>query len=208
MNGTLGNSVRPASLIALRRFLKPREVRERCDLCSAEVGPAHSHLFELASRRLLCACDPCAILFSNATAAKYQRVPQRVEYLADLRLDELQWQSLQLPINLAFFVPGSTGRVVALYPSPGGATEALPPPDAWASLVEENPILGALKPDIEALLVNRLGTKAVHFIVSIDKCYALVGLVRMHWRGLSGGNAVWQEIDRFFAELQTLSETR
>src|SRR5207237_10840384 len=94
------------------------------------------------------------------------------------------------------------GRVAALYPSPAGATEALPPPDAWEALAEDNPVLRTLEPDVEALLVNRLGEAPEHYRVGVDVCYALVGLVRTHWRGLSEGKAVWEEIARFFAGLK------
>jgi hypothetical protein len=41
--------------------------------------------------------------------------------------------------------------------------------------------------------------------VSIDHCYKLVGLLRTHWRGLSGGPEAWQMIERFFAELKEKS---
>ena len=29
-------------------------------------------------------------------------------------------------------------------------------------------------------------------------CFALVGLVRTHWRGITGGAEVWRELDTFF----------
>jgi hypothetical protein len=32
-----------------------------------------------------------------------------------------------------------------------------------------------------------------------------VGLIRMHWKGLSGGTEVWQELGGFFANLKTRS---
>jgi hypothetical protein len=74
--------------------------------------------------------------------------------------------------------------------------------DAWDDLARENPVLHALEPDIEALLVNRLGQARDHYRVSIDVCFTLVGLIRTQWRGLSGGAAVWDEINRFFAGLR------
>jgi hypothetical protein len=191
------------ALASLRRFLRPRVARARCELCSAALADDHAHVVELASRRLCCACEPCAILFSNPATPKYRRVPRRVEFLTDFRLTDVQWEGLQLPINLAFFLHSSAvGKVVALYPSPAGATEALPPPDAWQALVEDNPCLGDLEPDVEALLVNRLGADPEYYRVGVDVCYALVGLVRSHWRGLSGGAAVWAEISQFFAHLK------
>ena len=71
------------------------------------------------------------------------------------------WEALQLPINLAFFLHSTpAGRVVALYPSPAGATESLVDAEAWRSLAEENPVLRDLEPDVEGLLVNRVGAIA------------------------------------------------
>jgi Family of unknown function (DUF5947) len=98
------------------------------------------------------------------------------------------------------------GKVIAYYPSPAGATESLLSLDTWNDVVNENPILKELQPDVEALLVNRVGAtrgvKPEFFAVPIDKCYELVGLIRMHWRGLSGGTEVWREVGKYFAELK------
>jgi hypothetical protein len=203
MNLHPNGSTNKSPLASLRRYLRPRSVHPRCELCSKELADEHDHLLEMSSLRLCCACEPCAILFSNPAAPKYSRVPRRVRFLAGFRLTDVQWAALGLPINLAFFVRRTAaGRVVALYPSPAGATEALPPPDAWDALVEENSCLRKLEPDVEALLVNRLGPQPEQYLVGIDECYALVGLVRTHWRGLSGGTAVWNEIKRFFTDLK------
>ena len=52
------------SFSALRRFAVRRERPvEHCELCSAELALEHGHLIELESRRLVCACDACALLF-------------------------------------------------------------------------------------------------------------------------------------------------
>jgi hypothetical protein len=183
--------------------MRSSTTRECCELCSAALAPSHTHLIELASRRLACVCDACAVLFSGAGAGKYRRVPRDVRLLGDFRLDDLAWESLQLPINLAFFLHSTAaGRVVAFYPSPGGATEALVPEDAWEMLVEDNPVLRRFEADVEALLVNRVGSDRDCYRVGVDQCYALVGLIRTHWRGLSGGTAVWEEIGRFFTGLK------
>ena len=94
---------------------------------------------------------------------------------------------------------------MALYPSPAGATESLLPLEAWQQIVENNPILKQMQPDVEALLVNRTHETRDYYYVSIDECYKLVGLIRSHWRGLSGGTEVWKEIGRFFARLKERS---
>jgi hypothetical protein len=196
----------PGAFGALRRFARPRRAEEQCELCSAPLAPNHAHLVEVAKRRLTCACEACAVLFSNQAAGNYRRVPRRVQYLADFRLTDIAWAGLQLPIELAFFLHSTpAGRVVALYPSPAGATEALVDPDAWAALVGDNPVLRTLEPDVDALLVNRVGSARDCYRVGIDQCYKLVGLLRRTWRGLSGGPLVWGEIAGFFADLRERS---
>jgi len=195
-----------SALASLRRFVRPRVVREHCAICDVELAPDHAHLVELASRQLVCACDACAILFSAQGSARYRRVPRRVQWLGDFRLTDEAWEGLQLPINLAFFFHSTPmGRVVVLYPSPAGATESLVTLDAWEELTAANPVLREFEPDVEALLVNRVGSARDCYRLGIDECYRLVGLIRMHWRGLSGGQAVWDEIDRFFAGLKERS---
>jgi len=118
-------------------------------------------------------------------------------------MSEETWEGLQLPINLAFFLHSTPeGRVVAIYPSPAGVTEAPVSPEAWQALINRNPALRDLEPDAEALLVHRIGEAREYYRVGVDECYKLVGLIRTHWRGLSGGQAVWDEIGRFFADLK------
>lgn len=193
------------ALASLRRFARPRPTaaREHCALCGVALAADHPHLIEPAGRRLACACDPCALLFSGPGATRYRRVPRRVQLLADFRLSDAAWEGLNLPINLAFFLQSTpAGGVVALYPSPAGATESAVAVDAWEALAEQNPILRRLEPDVEGLLVNRVGEARESYRVGIDECYRLVGLIRIHWRGLSGGAAAWDEIGRFFAALR------
>ena len=152
---------------------------------------------------MVCACEACAILFSGQTGTKYKRVPRRIRALPDFRLTDGQWDSLMIPIQLAFFFHSTPdGKVLALYPSPAGPTESLLTLDSWNEVVEDNPILREMEPDVEALLANRVGGTGEYYIVPIDECYKLVGLIRTHWRGLSGGTEVWREIKGFYAGLK------
>jgi len=194
----------------LRQFARKPASRqvEQCEMCSVELRSEHAHLIELTQRRLHCACDACAMLFSGQAGTKYKRVPRDIRLLADFQLTDAEWDGLLIPINLAFFFQNSMdSRVSALYPSPAGATESLLPLEAWSSIVQANPALNQLEADVEALLVNRVGqargtAAAEYYIVPIDACYKLVGLIRIHWRGLSGGTEVWQEIGNFFTDLR------
>ena len=197
----------------LRQFARrlPRS-EEHCELCSVGLRSEHPHLIEPSQRRLICACDACALLFSAREDAKFKRVPSQVRRLVDFRMTDAEWDGLLIPINLAFFVKsGSDSRVSALYPSPAGATESLLPLETWNSVVQANPVLSELQPDVEALLVNRVGhareaSAAEYYIAPIDECYRLVGLIRIHWHGLSGGEVVWHEIGNFFAKLRSKAE--
>jgi hypothetical protein len=191
---------RRSPLTSLRSFVRERKPVERCELCGTVIAEEHSHLWETSARQIVCACDACAILFSGRQNARYLRVPRSIEVLENFRLPDELWEELNLPIHLAFFVPGNPVR--AFYPSPAGATESFPRAEAWQTLIAENPVLSDLEPDVEALLVNRLGHARESYRVPIDECYKLVGLIRTRWRGLSGGTEVWEEIGRFFLGLK------
>jgi len=191
----------------LRQFARARRPAERCELCSLELGREHPHLIEIASRQIVCACDACATLFDAMAGGRYRRVSRRAQLLIDFQMTDAEWDGLLIPINMAFFLRSSVeGRVIALYPSPAGAVESLLPLDTWNAIVERNAILEHLSPDIEALLVNRVGHGREHYIAPIDECYRLVGLIRANWKGLSGGNEVWTEIARFFADLRSRAD--
>jgi hypothetical protein len=213
-----GFSALKQTLGRFRQAAPQRQPAERCELCGLDLAPEHPHLVEIASERLLCACQACGLLFS-AQATKYRRVPDRFLLLDDFQLDDAQWDALLIPINLAFFFEStSRGRPTAIYPSPAGPMESLLDLSSWNELVSSNPALRVMEPDVEALLVNRISrngpqvhdaTQAqvgpCHFLVPIDACYKLVGLIRSNWRGLSGGQEVWREIERFFIELREKS---
>jgi hypothetical protein len=194
------------SLNALRKFVRPpRTETEACELCAKPIAPVHQHLLELDKRRVTCSCDGCAVLFGGSARQRYRRIPRDVHRLNNFLMDDQEWDSLLIPINLAFFVQSTAaGRVVAQYPSPGGAMESSLDFDYWNTIVARNPILSRFEPDVEALLVNRLSTP-LYYRAPIDQCYRLVGIIRTKWHGLSGGFEVWRQIDHFFAELAQAS---
>jgi hypothetical protein len=199
------------SFAALRNFARKPAPEAHCEMCSLAVGPEHHHLVEPKSSKLMCVCGACAVLFSGEGNLKYKRVPRRILRMPGFQLTDAQWDSLLIPINMAFFLDSSIQRRVAvLYPSPAGATESQLPVGIWNEIVAENPPLQQMSSDVEALLVNRLGPSRgfadpVYYILPIDECYRLVGLIRTHWHGLSGGE-VWRHIETFFADLKLRAE--
>jgi Fe-S cluster biogenesis protein NfuA len=175
---------------------------ERCDLCKTTIPEDHRHLLNLVERRIECVCESCWALRSGD--AEYRPTGGRTLWLPALQLPEEVWASFQIPIGLAFFMDSSTaGCVVALYPSPGGATESELHFSSWSRMVELNPILADLEPDIEALIVNRLSDPPAYAIAPIDRCYALTGTIKVNWEGISGGPKVGKAISGFFEELRT-----
>ena len=186
----------------LRRFVRPEPVVERCGLCGEALPPEHAHLCEPAARQLVCACQACALLLGSE-AGRYRRVPSRVEAIPDLRIADAQLSALGVPVGLAFFYrAGATGDVIAVYPSPAGPLESPVEPEVWDAVAADNPVLRELEPDVEALLVNRVKGAQEHYRCSIDRCYHLIGLVRAHWRGFSGGPDMWREVDAYFGRLR------
>jgi hypothetical protein len=205
-NGASERDATPSFLRQIARRRAAAEQEERCELCSVPLAPLHQHLLDPKTRQISCACDGCVILFCGQQGAHYLRIPRRIRRLVDLRMSDLQWEALMIPISLAFFYrDAAAARVIAMYPSPAGATESLLSLESWQEIVAQNKALQSIESDVEAFLVNRVGSAAEYFIVPIDECYRLVGLIRMHWRGLSGGPEVWKEIHQFFNDLKSRS---
>ncbi|HEY0513401.1 MAG TPA: DUF5947 family protein [Thermoanaerobaculia bacterium] len=196
-------------LRSLRGSRPPAPAEERCEFCARPLPDQHSHVVHVEKRNLLCACRPCYLLFTSQGAAggKYRAVPERYLDLGERVLNPSQWDRLQVPVDLAFFFFNSSlGRTVAFYPSPAGATESLLSLATWEEIARANPRVASLIPDVEALLVWKRSEGCASYVVPIDACYELVGIVRRHWRGFHGGEEAWGAIAAFFAALSARSE--
>jgi hypothetical protein len=207
LNGSSRNNSRLRRL-AQRSTEARVEAQERCELCSEPIPAEHRHLLDLDTQQLMCACRACTILFNRDAAGggHYRLAPDRRLHIGDFRLADPEWESLHIPVDMAFFFRSTPAeRVVAFYPSPMGATESLLPLETWRGIEEANPVLRQMEPDVEALLVNRARGAREYRLVPIDECYALVGLIRTRWRGLTGGKEVWEEIARFLEALDRRS---
>jgi hypothetical protein len=196
----------------LRRFARPARraaeaaAEERCELCGERLGAEHAHMVDLQHRSIACACRACALLFTRE-GGRYRTVPDRVRRDPSAPLTDAEWAELQIPVGIAFFFFNSAlGRVIASYPSPAGVTECELDLDAWDRLAADHPLLGALAPDVEAILVvggsPREATPIETFLVPIDVCYSLAGALRLEWHGFDGGSEVKQILADLLATLR------
>lgn len=204
---------RSAALARLRSFAQagagarvegrsPRTAAtERCELCGTTIPDDHRHLLQLEERRIVCSCEACWALRSGDP--EFRPTGMRTLWLERFDCAPELWGAFEIPIGLAFFMRSSvTGGVVAFYPSPAGATESELSLDAWNALAGANPVLADLEPDAEALVVNRIAEPYQHLIAPIDDCYALVGLIKSRWEGISGGSALREAVPEFFATMR------
>ena len=175
---------------------------ELCDVCGVTIPADHRHLLHLAERRIVCACEACWAMRSGE--GDYRPTGSRTLWLPDLQLPNDLWAGFQIPIGLAFFMRSTvTECVVAMYPSPAGATESELHFESWGRMIELNPVLRDMEPDVEGLVVNRLSDPPAYAIAPIDRCYALTGAIKAAWEGISGGSAVERAVASFFEQLRT-----
>ena len=155
----------------------------------------------MGERRIVCACETCWAMRSGE--GDYRPTGNRTVWLTGLEVPDDLWAGFQIPIGLAFFMESTvTGCIVAMYPSPAGATESELHFESWNRMRALNPVLETLEPDIEGLIANRLCDPPVHVIAPIDRCYELTGTIKAAWEGISGGPGVEAAVDAFFGALR------
>jgi hypothetical protein len=182
---------------APRQAPPPASSTATCELCPIGIGEDHRHLLHLVERRIVCVCETCWSMRSGDP--EFRPPGSRTLWLEDFVMADEIWSAFQIPIGLAFLMRSSVSRaVVALYPSPVGATESELELTAWDALCEANPILRQMEPDAEALIVNRTGDVHQYAIVPVDQCYRMVGLIKSRWEGITGGRGVEEAVGEFF----------
>jgi hypothetical protein len=198
----------PAAVLDKIRATAAARPDEACEMCLAEILPDHSHVADLEKSSLLCVCRPCYLLFENPQAGggRYRRVPDRYLHDPSRPMAANEWDELEIPVGLAFFLHSTqAGEVVGFYPSPAGVTECRLDLSAWQRIAHAHPLLDAIEPDVEAALITRTDKTNVieHFVVPIDTCYELAGRMRMLWKGFDGGTEAQQSIAEFLGNVRS-----
>lgn len=177
---------------------------ERCEMCADPIAGEHQHVVDIEGRQLMCVCRGCYLLFVDREATlRYRAVPSRYLAFPDFTIGPAEWDALEIPVGLVFlFRNSASGRTVAFYPGPAGATESELPLAQWNTIVQRHPELDMLAADVEALLIRVPGddtAAATCLLLPIDACYEFVGRMRLLWRGFDGGQDVRDYLDEFFA---------
>ena len=203
----------PDIVLSRIRATQAARPEESCEMCTAGILATHGHVADLEKSSLLCVCRPCYLLFehSQAGGGRYRRVPDRYLHDPARPMSAAEWDELEIPVGLAFFLYSSqAGQVAGFYPSPAGSTECRLDLGAWERLAQAHPLLAAIEPDVEAALISRTdraGTDKAstveHFVVPIDACYELAGRMRMLWKGFDGGTEARESIGEFLGGIRS-----
>ena len=95
-------------------------------------------MLNLYERQIVCVCESCWALRSGDP--EFRPTGSRTLWLEDFELPEELWAQFRIPIGLAFFMHSTvTNCVVAMYPSPAGATESELHFETWSRLVGDEP---------------------------------------------------------------------
>jgi len=185
---------------------------DRCEMCDTEIDDRHGHVADLEQRSIMCICRACYLLFTRETeeVQRYHAVPDRRLYDPAHPMTAAEWERLQIPVAVAFFLRTTAfdthqESITAFYPGPAGATECLLDLAAWERLRDDHPLLAATRPDVEAIVIRSDTEHSDCYLVPVDTCYELVGRMRMQWRGFDGGDEARASIDAFFDELRRQS---
>ena len=138
---------------------KPREGQsgKLANSAALALAAGHGHVVDVEQRRLMCTCRPCYLLFTHPGAAGGQ-VPLGIRALSAHRSwrSALAMDGLQIPVGMVFYLRNSQiGRCRRFIPVPPGRRNRGLPVETWDEMVQANPVLATLEPDVEALLISR-----------------------------------------------------
>jgi hypothetical protein len=194
------------ALVSGSRAAQETPAAEKCEFCAAEVAAEHGHVADLETSTLVCACRACYLLFTHGQAGRgrYKSVPDRYVSDPDRVMTVAEWDGLEIPVGLAFFLRSSRrGELSGFYPSPAGVTECILDLREWDRLAAAYPLLAAPAPDVEAALICRTESGVEYFLVPVDACYELAGRMRLYWRGFDGGAEARASIAEFLGHVRS-----
>ena len=185
---------------ALRQFVRRASVTwSAANFAAPKWRPEHPHLIEPGTQQAamhLQRLRDSVQRHGNEIQAGAARACSRLQ---NFHLSDGQWESLMVPDQHGFLFPQHAGRTSGCVLSQPRGSDRVAACRSIPGKISRTliPLLAEMEPDVEALLVNRVGhargfAAPEYYVLPIDECYKLVGLIRANWRGLSGGTEVWQ----------------
>ena len=115
----------PVALSGASRRAPARERRgATCELCPIGIGEDHRHLLHLDERRIVCVCETCWSLRSGDAEFRPPGARTRAGSTTSSCPTSCGRRSRSRSASRSSCARASRGGVVALYPSPAGATES------------------------------------------------------------------------------------
>ncbi|MBB2941033.1 hypothetical protein FB565_000737 [Actinoplanes lutulentus] len=180
-----------AVLRTVKRQIPRQRRAPRCGVCATRTSTGGLHLVDLAQRSLVRGCADC-----HQNPGELRPVPDRYLELPGEVTAQETWDDLHVPAGLAF-VWRADDRLLVCGPAPDRAVEHDLPVTVWERMIKRHPAFATLRPGVEALIIRRAGA----FLVPIDACYELAGLLRTSWRGFDGARDTRGSLTMFFAKL-------
>jgi len=155
--------------------ISQKATQHSCRFCSAQLDSFANPVFEVATQRIIPACDKCASRFVRNSGGPFKLVPRETRALENFQMPDVPWQAFNLPDGVTFvFYSSADVRLLAVYKSASGTIESTVPREVWKAIVEANPALEEMRPDVEGFLIfNALGFRE-YYIAPIDVCYNLI----------------------------------
>lgn len=152
-------------IAALRRFVDVAADAGVCDVCGSALAEDHGHVVKAGVAS--CVCANCG----GDKMGKAGRVVVVSEDAGDV------FAGLGVPVDVAYVVRDAQRGLLIRYPSPAGIVEGPAPADVGEFDVDE------------AMLFATLHNRVVQLRVPLAEAFAVTGLLRAGWSGLSGAQA-------------------
>ena len=151
----------PIALTALKRFAVNRRPA-RCANCAERSWPTSiSICLKCPAGACAAPATPVPCCFRAMRAHGFAGCRGDTVRLHDFVLDDCALGRVAAADRVGVPLRNRrAGEVVAVYPSPAGGTQSQVDAESWQELVRANPLLGQLEPEVETLLVNRVGPRA------------------------------------------------
>ena len=159
-------------------------------VCAPRPWPPRTSTWsKLQSRRLVCAARPARCSSAASKSGLSPRAAATSSSCPTSASPTPQWESLLIPISLAFFFHSTPAERVRGRISQSGRGHRIAlgiwkPGRRWST---RTPCWPRCNPTSRPCWSIAWAAQRSYYRVPIDECYKLVGLIRVHWRGLSGG---------------------